>query len=178
MSSLCLQKQKGFTIVELLIVIVVIGILAAITIVAFNGVQKRAGDTKRIDDVALIGKALTMWSINNSKTFEEMNAGYNGNSATGWYSAAYAGQAVNTVLIASGFLNDGVKEPAKSGSRDYMLTRCGDASDNRRVVFARLDDTPTQTVAQQIQSSNCTDAYINSFVSSYGMNYARVVSGS
>lgn len=36
------KKQIGFTIVELLIVIVVIGILAAITIVAFNGVQNRA----------------------------------------------------------------------------------------------------------------------------------------
>ena len=36
------QKQKGFTIVELLIVVVVIAILAAITIVAFNGIQNRA----------------------------------------------------------------------------------------------------------------------------------------
>jgi len=35
-------KPQGFTIVELLIVIVVIGILAAITIVAFNGVQQKA----------------------------------------------------------------------------------------------------------------------------------------
>lgn len=35
-------QSAGFTIVELLIVIVVIGILAAITIVAFNGVQNRA----------------------------------------------------------------------------------------------------------------------------------------
>jgi prepilin-type N-terminal cleavage/methylation domain-containing protein len=34
-------KQEGFTIVELLIVIVVIGILAAITIVAYNGIQNR-----------------------------------------------------------------------------------------------------------------------------------------
>jgi len=33
--------RSGFTIVELLIVIVVIGILAAITIVAYNGVQNR-----------------------------------------------------------------------------------------------------------------------------------------
>ena len=37
-----IQKDRGFTIVELLIVIVVIGILAAITIVAYNGVQNRA----------------------------------------------------------------------------------------------------------------------------------------
>jgi len=36
------QKHRGFTIVELLIVIVVIAILAAITIVAYNGVQQRA----------------------------------------------------------------------------------------------------------------------------------------
>ncbi|HEV7952209.1 MAG TPA: LamG-like jellyroll fold domain-containing protein [Candidatus Saccharimonadales bacterium] len=36
------RKQPGFTIVELLIVIVVIGILAAITIVAYNGIQERA----------------------------------------------------------------------------------------------------------------------------------------
>ena len=34
--------QHGFTIVELLIVIVIIGILAAITIVAYNGIQDRA----------------------------------------------------------------------------------------------------------------------------------------
>lgn len=37
-----LQAQRGFTIVELLIVIVVIGILAAIVIVAYNGIQNQA----------------------------------------------------------------------------------------------------------------------------------------
>jgi prepilin-type N-terminal cleavage/methylation domain-containing protein len=42
------QKQAGFTIVELLIVIVVIGILAAITIVAYNGIQQRTSNTSRV----------------------------------------------------------------------------------------------------------------------------------
>lgn len=37
-----LDAQRGFTIVELLIVIVVIGILAAITIVSYNGITARA----------------------------------------------------------------------------------------------------------------------------------------
>ena len=51
------QKQSGFTIVELLIVIVVIGILAAITIVAYNGIQTRAENAKTINGVAAIARS-------------------------------------------------------------------------------------------------------------------------
>ncbi|RYZ85786.1 MAG: prepilin-type N-terminal cleavage/methylation domain-containing protein, partial [Moraxellaceae bacterium] len=43
---------SGFTIVELLIVIVVIGILAAIVIVGYQGVTKRANDTAVRSDLA------------------------------------------------------------------------------------------------------------------------------
>ena len=52
-------KQKGFTIVELLIVIVVIAILAAISLVAFTGVQQRGRDSGRASDTSNIAKALT-----------------------------------------------------------------------------------------------------------------------
>lgn len=44
------QNQKhGFTVVELLIVIVVIAILAAISIVAYNGIQQRSNNTAIIE---------------------------------------------------------------------------------------------------------------------------------
>src|SRR5690606_24488036 len=43
--------QKGFTVVELLIVIVVIGILAALVLNTFAGIQQKARDTERKTDI-------------------------------------------------------------------------------------------------------------------------------
>lgn len=59
-----MQKQRGFTIVELLIVIVVIGILAAITIVAFNGVQQKAQSAKISSDLTNFDKAIEAARVN------------------------------------------------------------------------------------------------------------------
>lgn len=44
------NKRTGFTIVELLIVIVVIAILAAITIVSYNGITARATETQIVTE--------------------------------------------------------------------------------------------------------------------------------
>jgi prepilin-type N-terminal cleavage/methylation domain-containing protein len=48
------NKQSGFTIIELLIVIVVIGILAGLVLTTFNGIQQKARDTERQTDVKAI----------------------------------------------------------------------------------------------------------------------------
>lgn len=50
--------KKGFTIVELLIVVVVIAILASITIVAYNGIQAQARESKINADLATLEKAI------------------------------------------------------------------------------------------------------------------------
>src|SRR5882757_2720666 len=45
------NRSKGFTIVELLIVIVVIAILATLVIVTFTGIQQKARDSQRQTDI-------------------------------------------------------------------------------------------------------------------------------
>src|ERR1700712_4071145 len=52
------NKQSGFTIVELLIVIVIIGILAGLVITTFAGMQNRAYDTSVQSDVKNMGSKI------------------------------------------------------------------------------------------------------------------------
>jgi prepilin-type N-terminal cleavage/methylation domain-containing protein len=55
-------KPRGFTIVELLIVIVVIAILAAITMVAYNGIQTRTENTKTAQAVSQYSRIIQMYA--------------------------------------------------------------------------------------------------------------------
>lgn len=59
------ERRYGFTIVELLIVIVVIGILAAITIVAYNGIQIRAFNARAQSDIINVQKIVEAYNATN-----------------------------------------------------------------------------------------------------------------
>lgn len=61
-----LKKQKGFTLVELLIVIIIIGILATLVIVTFSGVQAKARDSKRQTDIDALNSHLEAFFATNS----------------------------------------------------------------------------------------------------------------
>ena len=67
------KTKSGFTIVELLIVVVIIAILAAITIVAYNGLQDRANRTSQIQAATQIAKR-----INAAVVSDGLNVGSGG----------------------------------------------------------------------------------------------------
>lgn len=58
--------KRGFTIVELLIVIVIIGILATLTIVAYNGVQQSARDKSILSDLDNMDAVQTQYATRNN----------------------------------------------------------------------------------------------------------------
>ena len=59
------SKHKSFTLIEMLIVIVIIGILAAALIPRLNSLQARARDTTRRTDTLTIYNALMSYQLNN-----------------------------------------------------------------------------------------------------------------
>jgi prepilin-type N-terminal cleavage/methylation domain-containing protein len=55
------KNRKGFTLVELLVVISILGILATIGLVAFSSAQARGRDTQRKSDLKQISTALELY---------------------------------------------------------------------------------------------------------------------
>lgn len=169
------HNRFGFTIVELLIVIVVIGILAAISIVAYNNVQANARDSIRKQDLANIAKALQLY---NAEKGDWMGAGsgcgYNGDG-WGWFNAQGSGApyltSINNCLKTAGSLSTDIIDPTKSvystatSGFGYLKVNC--YVDGRVVVYmlAKLETVPQSSTA--VDAAGCAA----STDTSYGMNY-------
>jgi general secretion pathway protein G len=72
--------QRGFTLIELMVVISIMGILMAAGIVMFTNAQKKSRDAKRRADVDALAKAIEQYYQNNGNYFRA-SAGANSTSA-------------------------------------------------------------------------------------------------
>lgn len=171
------QSQRGFTIVELLIVIVVIAILATITIVAYSGVQQRAQYARQVAALDNIGQAIKLWEADNG-TLGASGAGWNGQGfgtfvSTGNYpttNPGYAPTSVQALLTNAGYF-ESAKHDTKAFSLGYvLLAPCTVVTDPHWVVLTTVTPAPQESVANQIADTGCTNSLITTYT---GSNYNR-----
>jgi len=60
------KSSKGFTLVELLVVIAIIGILATLATISLNAARSKARDAKRISDLKQMATAMELWNTDNN----------------------------------------------------------------------------------------------------------------
>jgi prepilin-type N-terminal cleavage/methylation domain-containing protein len=90
-------QQKGFTIVELLIVIAVIGILAALVLNTFVGVQARARDTDRQNDINTIATQLEVY-YNDEGKYPTLADLQDATPSSGWIETNLPGLDLNATI--------------------------------------------------------------------------------
>jgi prepilin-type N-terminal cleavage/methylation domain-containing protein len=66
------RKQGGFTLVEIMIVVAIIALLAAIAVPGFLRARKRSQASKILNDLRMISAAVDQYAIENSKKSDDL----------------------------------------------------------------------------------------------------------
>ncbi len=116
-----MRKNKGFTLVEILIVVAIIGILASIILVGLNSFRSSGRDARRIADVHQVQNALELYFTKN-----------------GSYPAAASWAALTSTIIGAGIgVNTLPNDPTVGRSYGY----CNPVGDQSRYALgAYLED--------------------------------------
>ena len=103
--------QRGFTIVELLIVVVVIAVLATLPVAAYSGMQQRGRDTQRVSDMKAIVKGLEM--------YKTLNGSYpTTNTISSWEVSSKNPSQFLSVLKTSGVMSTVPVDPVNTSTTD------------------------------------------------------------
>lgn len=136
------NRQSGFTIVELLIVIVVIGILAGLVVTTFTGIQQKARNTERQTDIKAIHGQVEAYYAQNGKYPTRANL----NDST-WRSTNM-----------KGLDKEALRDP-KDATANYTLAATPAASIYAYAVFASdgttaCDNTTTDCAVYTLTTTN------------------------
>lgn len=81
-----MKKNKGFSLIELLVVISIIGVLTTVLVMNFVGTRERARDSQKIQNLNSIKNALRMY-YNDNQTYPLVRSDLQTNLVTGGYIA-------------------------------------------------------------------------------------------
>ena len=172
-------KQIGFTIVELLVVVVVLLILTAITSALYSDVQTQAKDTKVADAADKVADALKLYIADNGRfpvagwgstaaigPGPECNGGFGGWFATGSYSCSLEDVLILNKYLPAGFsstIPQGTFFPGATHNTSIMVD--GHNASSRYVLVSYRMDSP----------SAADTAHFNAELTKCGINPAGVV---
>ena len=186
------QSARGFTIVELLIVIVVIAILAALSYVGYTTISDRANDSKMEDGAAQFIKALSLWSVDNGMpsgggsgaTLPLTNGRCPDGGGSGFVATTTYTCTIHDVLIDAGYLSRDYMEQlpanpyfggsASGGLRSMMMYKCGFGS-KVMVLWSLRNPSAEETANLHGVMTECGHSPTSQIVTSWGMRNARIV---
>jgi len=192
------MKQKGFTIVEVLVILVVIGILATITMINYQSVQAKARDTERKTEVHAIADAIKLYRLKYGNDIEGSSGCGGNNNGTGYfaYQAVPASptsytKSIMQCLQEAGYLDGDMYDPSNCVSASvaapgkvckptgyyYMKYTCTYKGQTVSIVFARLE---TENHTDDLDNfddnlANSTDNCRTITAKGYNMNYMVIV---
>jgi prepilin-type N-terminal cleavage/methylation domain-containing protein len=157
--------QRGFTIVELLIAIVVIAVLATLPVAAYSGMQQRGRDTQRVSDMKAIVKGLEMYKTLNGS----YPAPSTTNTISSWEVSSINPSQFLSVLKTSGVMSTVPVDPVNNGTvnngmlyRYYRYAAGSNGCDPTRGAYYVLVVGDAESSASQLGTSpgfQCTRSW-------------------
>ncbi|MEI6850338.1 MAG: prepilin-type N-terminal cleavage/methylation domain-containing protein [Candidatus Saccharibacteria bacterium] len=190
------SKQSAFTIVELLVVIVVIGILAAITIISYTGISRKATEASLQSDLSGASRQLEMFKVDNgSYPTAPLGAGNctndpkyclkpsSGNTfdyaATGLTPQTYSLTATNTSSGISYIVTESTKPTlAVSAINPFVKVYGGSGSDYARSLIKTSDGGFATVGTTDSYGEGMTDAFIVKYSSNGTISWNKTWGGS
>lgn len=120
------KRSSGFTLVELLVAVGIIGVLASVSIVSVQSIRGKARDTKRVDDVKQMARILAGYT-NPTEVLEGCDAG---GSLTTACNARYGISGFRDISGSAAACGNGSAVPCQ-----YTMTIADSTMENYQICF-------------------------------------------
>jgi len=140
-----MKKNKGFTLIEILIVIAIIGLLASVVLVGLGSFRARGRDARRIADLRSVQNSLELYYVKNN----------NYPAVNNWtdLGTALIGASIGVTIVPN--------DPLSASAQNYSYQYGYSGDKQSYVLSAQLEDANNSALKDDINGTvygiNCAD---------------------